>query len=170
MYSRKLNSENIAREELIARRKEREDAREAKEKEDREEKRKEREREDRRDQMAQIFQMKMIQTLSGTQAEVPINPTPQIPEAAGAVQERLELNLKWREDSDSETYPVKVFVESYEQFISALREFCVVEPSKPVKVILFHLNRILDLFLLENGKTYTVELKNKDDFVRIYLD
>ena len=74
------------------------------------------------------------------------------------------------EVEDSDSFPVKVFIDSYEQLVSKLREFCGIEENKQLKIILFRMNRILDLTLLESGKTYLVEWKDKEEFARVYLD
>ena len=149
---------------------EREAVRLAKEKEDREEKRKEREREERRDQVSQMFQIKIMEALNKPSPHSDgVAPSPHSTGVASTPQ-KLEVNLKLKEDNDSDTFPVKIFIDTFDELVSALREFCGVDPSKPVKIILSRMNRILDLFMLENGKSYLVEFKEKDDSVRIYLD
>ena len=161
----------MVREELELRKVERDAVRLDKEKEDREEKRKEREREERRDQVSQMFKIKIMEALNKPSPNpAGIAPSPHSIGVAITTPQKLELNLKLKEDDDSDTFPVKIFIETFDELVSALREFCGVDPSKPVKVILLRMNRILDLYLLENGKSYMVEFKQKDDSVRIYLD
>lgn len=41
---------------------------------------------------------------------------------------------------------------------------------RSVKVNLFRMSRIIDLVLLETGKTYNIEFKEKEEYVRIYMD
>ena len=87
-------------------------------------------------------------------------------------QKCLELNLKMKDDgeADSDSFPVKIFGESFVELVTALRQFCEISPDKALKVILFRMNQIVDLVLLENGRTYEIEVKVRDSFVRIYMD
>ena len=65
--------------------------------------------------------------------------------AAFSEVQKLEINLKFKEHADSESYPVKIFIGSQDELISALRDFCGLDSSLPVKVILFRMNRIIDI-------------------------
>ena len=150
---------------------ERDAAKEAKEKEDREDKKRERDKEDRREQMSQLFQLQMMKIITpGQGLGDALNVS--LPQAAAAaaipVKQKLEMNLKMKVEADSDSYPVKIFVDSFDELVQALCDFC--EIDKPVKVILNRSNRILDLVLLENGRSYDVEFKMKEGFARVYLD
>ena len=189
-FSRQLSSDTTARQELDLRRIEREAARESKVGEEKEERRKENEREERRhqqDHTYQLLQLQMMKVLTShpqggghmtshsqgggsmtynLQEEAPAKPASDF-----SRDHKLEVNLKMKEEEeDSETYLVKVFIGSFEEFVCALKDFCGIDAKIPVKIILFHLNRILDIHLLETGKTYLVEYKKKEEFVRIHLD
>ena len=139
---------------------------ESKEKEEREEKRREREREDKRDQINQVFQLKLMEAVAGNPKVVQKESTS--PQA----QKCLELNLRMKDDgeADSDSFPVKIFCESFVELVTALRQFCGISPDKVIKVILFRMNQIVDMVLLENGRTYEIEVKVRDAFVRIYMD
>ena len=164
MTYRKLQAENLAKAELQERREAREALKEAKEKEEREEKRKNREREDRKEQMSHVFQMKLLEAMTtSSKSEAPVR--------QHAQEERIELNLKLVEDQeDSDSFPTKIFCSNFEQLVSALRDFCGIGADKTVKVILFRMSRILDLVLLETGKTYNIGFKEKEEYIRIYMD
>ena len=182
LFHRKVSSDNLVREELDSRKLEREAARdlkerearhdkekkdrevrlelERKEQEAREDRRKDREREERKDLMNQAFQLKIINSLQSQPSSV-----------TASEKEKIEINLKYKEEqSDSDSFPVKVFVSSFRELVSCLREFCNVEETLPVHVILFKMSRIVDLYLLESGKTYDVDWKTKDGHCRIHLD
>jgi phage-related minor tail protein len=161
---RKLQAENLAKAELQERREAREALKEAKEKEEREEKRRNREREDRKEQMSHVFQMKLLEAMTtSSKSEAPVR--------QHAQEERIELNLKLVEDQeDSDSFPTKIFCSNFEQLVSALRDFCGIGADKTVKVILFRMSRILDLVLLETGKTYNIGFKEKEEYIRIYMD
>ena len=174
---RQVNADNMAREELEMRRHDREEVRDAQRKEEKEEKRIEREREklenrldrerdERREERNQMFQLQMMKNMT---AQSQVSPPQQIT-ANSSDDQKLEINLKLKVDDDSETYPVKTFIGSYVELKSSLLDLCGLDSSLPVKVILFRINRIIDIYLLETGRTYQVEFKIKDDFVRIYLD
>ena len=158
------------REEMEIRRKEREAAKQAREKEEQEEKKKERHKEDLREQMSQMIQLKMLQSMSGPGETVNQNIPPPQSTSVAAVPQKLEVNLKLKDDDDSETFPVKIFIQTFDELVQRLRDFCGIDLSKPVKVILLHMNRILDVDLIENGKTYLVDCKEKEDSARIYMD
>ena len=87
-------------------------------------------------------------------------------------QKCLELNLKMKDDgeADSDSFPVKIFGESFVELVTALRQFCEISPDKALKVILFRMNQIVDLVLLETGRTYEIEIKVRDSFVHIYME
>ena len=142
----------------------REALKEAKEKEEREEKRREREREDRKEQMNHCFQMKLLEAMAtSSKSEAPVRQHTQ--------EERIELNLKKKEEEeDSESFPTKIFCSNFDQLVTGLRDFCNIGTDKQVKVILFKMSRILDLVLLETGKTYYIDFKEKEQFVRIFMD
>ena len=167
---RKMNTDNLVREEMEMRRKEREAAKQARDKEEQEEKKKERQKEDTRDQMSQMIQLHILKSISGSGGTVNQNVLPPQSTGVAAVPQKLEVNLKLKEDDDSETFPLKIFIETFDELVNKLRDFCGVEPSKPVKVILLHTNRILDLDQISNGKTYLVDFKEKEDSARIYMD
>ena len=182
LFHRKVSSDNLVREELDSRKLKREAARdlkerearhdkekkdrevrlelERKEQEAREDRRKDREREERKDLMNQAFQLKIINSLQSQPSSV-----------TASEKEKIEINLKYKEDqSDSDSFPVKVFISSFRELVFCLREFCHVEETLPVHVILFKISRIVDLYLLETGKTYVVDWKLKDSHCRIHLD
>ena len=146
------------------RREAREVLREAKEKEEREEKRREKDREDRKEQMNHVFQMKLLEAMTASsRSDAPVR--------QHAQEERIELNLKMnKEEEDSDSFPTKIFCSNFDQLVSSLREFCNLGSDKQVKVILFRMSRILDLVLLESGKIYNIDFKEKDEYVRIYMD
>ena len=150
--------------ELQERREAREVLKEAKEKEEREEKRREKEREDRKEQMNHVFQMKLLEAMTASsRSDAPVR--------QHAQEERIELNLKMnKEEEDSDSFPTKIFCSNFDQLVSSLREFCNLGSDKQVKVILFRMSRILDLVLLESGKIYNIDFKEKDEYVRIYMD
>jgi hypothetical protein len=150
--------------ELQERREAREVLREAKEKEEREEKRREKDREDRKEQMNHVFQMKLLEAMTASsRSDAPVR--------QHAQEERIELNLKMnKEEEDSDSFPTKIFCSNFDQLVSSLREFCNLGSDKQVKVILFRMSRILDLVLLESGKIYNIDFKEKDEYVRIYMD
>ena len=160
------------------RRIQRDTAKEIKEREEREEKRREREREERREQFNQMLQLQMLKTLAPTPAIPPktatcsdSSPDVTMQDLSSGLQQLKEINLKMKDkQEDSDSYPVKAFVETFDQLVSKLREFCGLEQNKQLRVILYRLNRILDLTLLESGKTYLVECKEKEDYARVYLD
>lgn len=146
------------------RREAREVLREAKEKEEREEKRREKDREDRKEQMNHVFQMKLLEAMTASsRSDAPVR--------QHAQEERIELNLKMnKEEEDSDSFPTKIFCSNFDQLVSSLREFCNLGSDKQVKVILFRMSRILDLVLLESGKIYNIDFKEKEEYVRIYMD
>jgi hypothetical protein len=150
--------------ELQERREAREVLREAKEKEEREEKRREKDREDRKEQMNHVFQMKLLEAMTASsRSDAPVR--------QHAQEERIELNLKMnKEEEDSDSFPTKIFCSNFDQLVSSLREFCNLGSDKQVKVILFRMSRILDLVLLESGKIYNIDFKEKEEYVRIYMD
>ena len=184
---RKLTSDNLARAEFEVRKLERAEARERerlyrekkeeeakeekekKDKEQKEERKREREREDRRDQLTQMFQVQLINSLhqrsEDTTSGLQLDQVTNIPQ-----KEMLEINLKMKNDDDSESYPAKVFASSFDEFVTALCDFCSLDQSSQIKVILFRMNRIMDLTLLELGRTYLVEWKKKDGYSKVYLD
>jgi len=186
---KKLNSDNLARAEFELRKLEREAAREKerlyremkekeakeekekKDQEQKEERKREREREDRHDQLTQMFQVKLINSLQRSEGQtsgLQVDQAGNVPNPNES--EKLEINLKMKNEDDSESFPAKLFVGSFEEFINALCDFCSLDQANPVKVILFRMNRIMDLHLLEIGRTYLVEWKIKDGYSKVYLD
>ena len=60
-------------------------------------------------------------------------PSQQLP-ATSSEDQKLEINLKLKEDADSETYPVKIFISSYVELTSALQDFCGLDSILPVRL------------------------------------
>ena len=114
--------------------------------------------------MNHVFQMKLLEAMTASsRSDAPVR--------QHAQEERIELNLKMnKEEEDSDSFPTKIFCSNFDQLVSSLREFCNLGSDKQVKVILFRMSRILDLVLLESGKIYNIDFKEKDEYVRIYMD
>ena len=157
---KKENEERLYR---AMRDKEEKEEREKKDKEQKEERKRERDREDKRDELHQIFQFKLINSL-----QRPENQTASLQLDQDLPNEKLEINLKMKYEEDSESYPAKMFVGSFDELVRGIQDFCSLD--HPIQVILFHMNRIMDLHLLELGRTYLVEWKKKDGYSKVYLD
>lgn len=91
-------------------------------------------------------------------------------QTSGTDTQRKKVTLHYGMEGDSDQYPLESHLTNFVDLKESLQSLLLLRKDRPITVILDHKQVLVNIDKLKNGSEYRVTEKEKENFVRIFLD